>query len=405
MNNTDQIIAGNEVCGHFVHQHERKNKMALGRLRSFCRTGIVIGALLAGGLAPSRGATLFQRLQDTVDSLVLGTNSSNGVSITLEPLGVTNLLGTSLTLITAATGPDLQYQWSLNGYPIAGATNASLLINNLTLQKCGAYQVTVFNSLDVDWSTVANVQPLLLGLPVSDAFTNRPFIVGISGAGVASMQNSSRESADPKPSSGTLYQTLWMKWVAPLSGPVEMNTIGSAVDTWVGVYTGSVQSNLVAVARDDDTGEFGTSSVEFNAQIGTTYQILIGTRVYSSAPIVFSWNQSPLTSPLPTITSTPTNITTTIGSPASMTVQYQSSIPATLQWYHNDKPIAGATQNTLSWSQLTLADLGTYQAVLTSAQWVYQLQPVEIQFNTEGLTTVGARKKLVEAITSGLIGN
>ncbi len=364
----------------------------------------LIGAVFIGSLAPSRGAVLFQQIQDALDSLTLGSNVVNAVSITLEPLGQTNLLGTGVTLSVAATGPGLQYKWTLNGYPVPGATNATLSLNNLTTDTCGAYQATVFNGIDSDWSTVANVQPVTLALPLSNTFSNRLTITGLIGLGSGTTQGATTETADPKPASGALYHTLWMTWIAPANGPVEMNTVGSAIDTWLGVYTGTVQSNLVAVATDDDNGDYGTSSVEFNAQIGKAYQIMIAARNYGTAPILFNWNQSPLVVALPVITASPTNITTLLGSAAGLSVQYTATVPTTVQWYHNGQLMTGAAQNSLQWSQLSLADLGTYQAVLNSAQWVYQLAPVEIQFNTEGLAKVAARKKLAEAVGTGLLG-
>jgi hypothetical protein len=87
-----------------------------------------------------------------------------------------------------------------------------------------------------------------------------------------------------------------------------------------------------------------------------------------------------------------------------MCVQFQSAAPLTIQWYLNGQPIPGANQNCLQWSQLTVADLGTYQVSLSSPDWTWSLSPVEIQFNTEGLTTVAARNKLFDSINSALIG-
>lgn len=368
------------------------------------KISFLIGAVFIASLAPSRGAVLFQQIQDAIDSLTLGTNVVNAVSITLEPLGQTNLLGSSVVLSVAATGPSLQYKWTLNGYPVPGATNATFNLNKLTTDNCGAYQAIVYNGIDTDWSVLANVQVLALPLPLSDNFSNRVSVTGLVGFGSGTTLGATTETADPKPASGSLYHTLWLTWIAPVSGPVEMNTVGSAIDTWLGVYTGTVQSNLVAVATDDDNGDYGTSSVEFNAQLGKAYQIMIAARNYSAAPILFSWNQSPLVAPLPVITAGPTNITTSFGSGAGLSVQYTSTVPTTIQWYHNGQLLTGATQNSLQWSQLGLADLGTYQAVLNSAQWVYQLAPVEIQFNTEGLSKVAACKKLADAVGTGLIG-
>jgi hypothetical protein len=382
-------------------------QFAMGGRKTFkaAKAGLLVGALLLGSVAPSRATVLFQTIQDTLDNAILGTNALLGVSITLEPVNQTVAVGSAVALSVAATGPSLQYEWMLNGYLIPGATNATLNLANLTADSCGAYRAVVYNGIDADWSTLAYVQVTAAALPLADNFSSRVSVAGLSGFGSGTTQGATKEAADPKPASGILFHTLWLTWIAPSNGPVEMNTVGSAIDTWLGVYTGTVQSNLVAVATDDDDADYGNSSVEFNAKAGTAYQIMIGARDYRAAPILFSWNLAPAVTALPTITASPTNITTTPGSPASLSLQFQSTLPTAIQWFHNGQLMAGAAQNSLQWAQLSPADLGSYQAVLTSAQWVYQLPPVEIQFNTEGLARVAARKKLADAIGTGLMGH
>lgn len=365
------------------------------------KISFLVGAFLLGSLAPSRGVVLFQMLQDAADSLILGANAVNAVSITMEPVGATNSVGSAVTLSVSATGPNLQYVWALNGYPFPGATNATLNLSNLTADVCGAYRATVYNGIDADWSTLAYVQVTAPALPFANTFSNRVSVTGLTGFGSGTIQATAPTT---NTASGLLYHWLWLTWIAPTNGPVEMNTVGSAADTWLGIYKGGGNSNLVAVVTDDDGGDYGTSSVEFNAQAGKAYQILIAARDYRAAPILFSWNQAPTVAPLPTITASPTNITTSFGAAAGLSITFTSSVPTSVQWYHNGQAMAGATHNFLQWPQLALADLGIYQVVLTSAQWVYQLGPVEIQFNSEGLAKVAARKKLADAVGTGLIG-
>ena len=131
---------------------------------------------------------------------------------------------------------------------------------------------------------------------------------------------------------------------------------------------------------------------------------MVADRDYFVGPIMFSWNQLPNSVPLPVITSNPANITSTFGSAAAMSVQFASTFPATVQWYHNGQAISGATQTNLVWSQLKLTDLGTYQVRVSTSYWTVYSDMADIQFNSEGLSTVAARHKLFDAISSGLIG-
>ena len=368
------------------------------------KTSLLIVGLTLSSLVASRGATLSQAMQDAADALRLGTNAALGVSITQQPVSQTVAPGATVVLSVAATGPSLQYQWSLNGDVIPGATTASLTLNNVQADICGSYQATVYNSLDMDWSAEAYVQVTAPARPFADSFANRGVITTAAGIGSGTTQGAFWEPSDPRPDTGWIFGTVWLTWVAPGSGPAHIDTIGSGFDSWLGVYTGTRSSSLVKVATDDDSGGFHTSHVEFNALAGTAYQIMVASRDFSGGPILFSWNLAAGVTSLPTITTSPTNITTKAGSPASLSVQFSSMVPPAIQWYHNGQPIAGANQNTLQWSQLTVADLGSYQVNLTSPYWVFSVNPVEIQFNSEGLSTVAARNKLTDAVNAGLVG-
>jgi hypothetical protein len=70
----------------------------------------------------------------------------------------------------------------------------------------------------------------------------------------------------------------------------------------------------------------------------------------------------------PSITLQPTNITAVFGSSAtfSVTVASATSTPLYYQWYKNGLPISGANLNNIDFSPITIANLGTYQVVITN---------------------------------------
>lgn len=67
-----------------------------------------------------------------------------GPRITTQPLSVTECLHETVTLSVAAQGVVTGYQWLRNGANIAGATTNSYLINALTADNAGTYEVKVF---------------------------------------------------------------------------------------------------------------------------------------------------------------------------------------------------------------------------------------------------------------------
>jgi hypothetical protein len=67
--------------------------------------------------------------------------------ITSQPVSTTAAPGGTVTLSVSASGYPLSYQWSFNGTNIAGATNATLTLNNLGAANVGHYTVTISNML------------------------------------------------------------------------------------------------------------------------------------------------------------------------------------------------------------------------------------------------------------------
>ncbi len=76
-------------------------------------------------------------------------------------------LNAFFTVTTRGTAP-ITYQWSLNGAPLSGATNASLARTNIQLVDEGIYEVQITNS---DGATSASAQLVVL---ISPAFTAYP---------------------------------------------------------------------------------------------------------------------------------------------------------------------------------------------------------------------------------------
>jgi hypothetical protein len=85
-----------------------------------------------------------------------GTSVSSAASLTVNlPPGIATqpqtqgaIVGQGVTFGVVATGmAPLSYQWRFNDVPLAGATNATLSLNNVKGSNAGNYQVVVTNSL------------------------------------------------------------------------------------------------------------------------------------------------------------------------------------------------------------------------------------------------------------------
>ena len=78
--------------------------------------------------------------------------------IVRNPLAATASVGSSATLAVQAVGPNLSYQWFLNGTNAIGcATNSVLTLSNLSLSQSGIYSVLVTNSYGTAFSLPATL--------------------------------------------------------------------------------------------------------------------------------------------------------------------------------------------------------------------------------------------------------
>ena len=93
----------------------------------------------------------------TVDDLIVGTSFSDVLNaggrdgppvITSQPLSQTVVQGQVVTFSVGVVGAGpLTYQWHFNGGDLAGATNASLSLSNVTTNQAGSYLANISNAL------------------------------------------------------------------------------------------------------------------------------------------------------------------------------------------------------------------------------------------------------------------
>jgi subtilisin family serine protease/outer membrane protein assembly factor BamB len=188
--------------------------------------------------------------------------------------------------------------------------------------------------------------------PFNDDFASRARVRGQNLALRSVNTGATAESEAPVAALGA-GATLWWEWTAPVSGLVRVSTEGSAYDTVVGVFTGTALDTLTLVAaNDDDTGR-QTSRLEFNAQGGTSYQIMVGGKGGTSGltlvdigsiPANDSFAQAqPITGRSAVVNATNAQATVEPGEPSILNRTGGKSL-----WYRWTAPAAGRFQIGLS---------------------------------------------------------
>jgi hypothetical protein len=125
-----------------------------------------------------------------------------------------------------------------------------------------------------------------VGAPANDAFAAATAISPLPFSDAQNSENATPDGADasePVPALCTgvthVSHTLWYTFTSAANAIVELDTVGSAVDTVLAVYTGAAQNALTGVACNDDI-DSGLSNrqsrVTLNAAAGVTYRVQVG---------------------------------------------------------------------------------------------------------------------------------
>ena len=120
---------------------------------------------------------------------------------------------------------------------------------------------------------IANPALLLAAPPTNDSFATPTILTGFPVTASGSNVSATLEPDEPIPA--THYgASVWFRWTAPISGPVQIDTLGSDFDTGLAVGTNTPLSNLSWILENNSF--FGAqSAVFFDAVSGTTYQIAV----------------------------------------------------------------------------------------------------------------------------------
>ena len=127
-------------------------------------------------------------------SLLSVFGSLGGPAITSQPASQVATPGSSVTLSVGASGsPSLAYQWIEDGQAIIGATNASLVLTNLSFDLSGTYSVQVTNS----YGSVASADAALLVVQAPSLSIDQDQQMLLTGASGATYQIQFQDPAAP----------------------------------------------------------------------------------------------------------------------------------------------------------------------------------------------------------------
>jgi len=323
---------------------------------------------------------------------------NQSVAVACGPSSVTNCPGGLAVFSVSATGTGLRYQWFEGTNILAGQTNSSLTLSNITSANAGNYRVAISDACGDVLTNTASLtvnQPLVLvSGPASQ--TNCPggpamFSVSATGTGLS-------------------YQ--WFKGSTLLVGQTnDVLSLSNISETNAGTYSvvvsgacGNVLTNsatltvnqplvLVSGPASQTNCPGGPATFSVNATgTGLTYQwfkdntLLAGQTnsllslsnisetnagtysvVVSGACGNVLTNSATLTVNQPLVlASGPASQTNCPGGPATFSVN-ATGTGLTYQWFKDNTLLAGQTNSLLSLSNISEANAGTYSVVVSGA--------------------------------------
>ena len=319
----------------------------------------------------------------TSDPVVLTVGDP--VRIVSQPLSQTATAGQTVTLRVVATGdPVLTYQWRLSGQNLPGKTQSELVLVVAGPQNGGSYDCIVANAEGAVISDVAFVTVPAPALPFADDFAARGSITGLSGQGVGSNATATTEPGEPRHADKVGGPSVWLRYVAPSEGTLEISTVGSDFDTLLAVYGGDSFARIASIASDDDSGEFYTSRVRFAVLEGQNYAIAVDGRSGSAGNIVFTWSFEVGATPPPRVVTGPQDRVAFLGE--TVTFDVLAAATASYRWLKdgallaNGPRVSGTRTPTLRITGVTVDDLASYSVELTGNGGVVSL-PAALQIN------------------------
>ena len=259
-----------------------------------------------------------------VTNVAGSVNSSNAVltvrvppSITTQPTNQTVKQGSNAVFtVTAAGTAPLSYRWQFNGTNLSGATNVSLTITNVQSTNTGNYSVIVTNV--VGSVTSSNAVLTLLTTPaISVQPTNQTVTQG-----------------------SNVTFSVTATGTAPLNYQWRFNT-----------------TNLL----------FGATNLSFTiTNVQSTNAGNYSVVVTNVAGSVTSSNAMLTVLVPPSITTQPTNQTVKQGSNAVFTVTATGTAPLSYRWQFNGTNLAGATNVSLTITNVQSTNTGNYSVIVTN---------------------------------------
>ena len=317
--------------------------------------------------------------------------------ITTQPIGQTVQPGTVtvFSVTNIDTGLPIQYQWFQNGNALAGASASALVVPNVNPSKVGTYVVRLRSDQAIIRDTFSKGATLQINItgggsdpnvaaqrkfreaidsgtgPATPALGRgdgiRPSAApagGFTGTQIFNTYAAPKEPGEPNHCGEPGGASYWFSNLAPASGTLSVNTVGTGFNNVLAIYTGPGDSfsNLVNIARSSTNSGPGAEAVTFFTTSTQTNYIVVDGVGGTSGIVTLNYS---LASP-PIIITQPQSQTVSPGSNVTLTVVATGTPNLGYRWRSNSVNILNRTNTFLSLTNFQSSFEAGYDVVITN---------------------------------------
>ncbi len=335
----------------------------------------------------------------TSPTATLTVNVPAGITTQPQSQAVTQGHDASFSVVASGTAP-LNYQWSLNGTALPGATGPTLALTAVQTMDAGSYAVVVNNAYGSVTSAVATltvyVPPVIRTQPINQTVTqgqNAPLSVVAIGTAPLSYQ----WNFNGLPVPGATNASLALTNVQPEddgSYSAVVTNPGGSVTSAVAKLTVIIPPGITAQPQSQVViqGNGASFSVAANGTTPFYYQWYLDGSAFSGATkdtllladvqatdagsytVVVTNPGGSVTSEVatltvmipPGITTQPQSLTVTQGQTALFSVEASGTAPLSYQWSLNGTAVPNATSSILTLNNVQMTNAGGYSVVVTN---------------------------------------
>lgn len=179
---------GDYFFADFVNNYIKTYDVATGQVAMFAKN-LTRGGVVDLDVAPNGDLYYLARGQDNSDGGIYRIRHSSAPAISQQPGGRRLAVGESVTLSVIANGAGpLRYQWTRNGFDIAGATGPTLTITARAADDQATYRVVVQNDFGVIVSngavlTVTSTRPPIATIDATPERFTAGETITVTGSG------------------------------------------------------------------------------------------------------------------------------------------------------------------------------------------------------------------------------